>query len=182
MKKYILTLLATLMCTIGAFAQYTVTNNGTGEGYMGITYMGYYHSEDGVLFATFDDRYTSGSPRCETLVKFPQSKQQTAYTVPDGVYCIARGAFQGNQYLEEIRIPSTVYYIGDDAFRDCANLKKIVTYETTTSAKAAETMPKEGERREVARYDLQGLPVKADAKGIQIVVYDDYTTETVLNP
>ena len=75
-----------------------------------------------------------------------------------------------------------MYYIGDDAFRDCANLKKIVTYETTTSAKAAETMPKEGERREVARYDLQGLPVKADAKGIQIVVYDDYTTETVLNP
>lgn len=182
MKKTILTLLLTIVWALGASAQYTVTNNGTGEGYMGITFQGYYHSEDGVLFATFDDRYSSGSPRCETLVKFPQSKEMKSYTVPDGVYCIARGAFQGNQYLEEIRLPSTVYYVGDDAFRDCANLKRIVTYEATTHAKPAEMAPGEGERREVARYDLQGLPVKAGARGIQIVVYNDYTTETVINP
>lgn len=35
--------------------------------------------------------------------------------------------------------------------------------------------------REVARYNLQGLPVTADEKGVQIVVYSNYTTRTVIN-
>ncbi len=37
-----------------------------------------------------------------------------------------------------------------------------------------------GEVREVARYNLQGLPVRAAEKGLQIVVYSNYTTKTIL--
>lgn len=33
---------------------------------------------------------------------------------------------------------------------------------------------------EVARYNLQGVPVDKDEKGIQIVVYSNYTTRTVI--
>jgi len=33
---------------------------------------------------------------------------------------------------------------------------------------------------EVARFNLQGLPVDKDEKGIQIVVYSNYTTRTVI--
>jgi len=33
---------------------------------------------------------------------------------------------------------------------------------------------------EVARYNLQGLPVNAFEKGIQIIVYSNYTTKTVI--
>ena len=33
---------------------------------------------------------------------------------------------------------------------------------------------------EVARYNLQGLPVDEHEKGIQIVVYSNYTTKTVI--
>ncbi len=33
---------------------------------------------------------------------------------------------------------------------------------------------------EVARYNLQGLPVSENEKGIQIVVYSNYTTRTVI--
>ena len=33
---------------------------------------------------------------------------------------------------------------------------------------------------EVARYNLQGMPVDKDEKGIQIVVYSNYTTRTVI--
>lgn len=33
---------------------------------------------------------------------------------------------------------------------------------------------------EVARYNLQGLPVSENEKGIQIVVYSNYTTKTVI--
>ena len=34
--------------------------------------------------------------------------------------------------------------------------------------------------REVARYNLQGMPVSKKTKGIQIVVYSNYTTQTVI--
>lgn len=33
---------------------------------------------------------------------------------------------------------------------------------------------------EVARYNLQGLPVNKDEKGVQIVVYSNYTTKTII--
>lgn len=34
--------------------------------------------------------------------------------------------------------------------------------------------------KEVARYNLQGLPVTENEKGVQIIVYSNYTTKTVL--
>lgn len=37
------------------------------------------------------------------------------------------------------------------------------------------------EDTEVARYNLQGLPVDENEKGIQIIVYSNYTTKTVIN-
>lgn len=33
---------------------------------------------------------------------------------------------------------------------------------------------------EVARYNLQGLPVSPDEKGVQVIVYSNYTTRTVI--
>ena len=38
----------------------------------------------------------------------------------------------------------------------------------------------EGEPYEVARYNLQGMPVKANEKGVQIIVFSNYTTKTVV--
>lgn len=38
----------------------------------------------------------------------------------------------------------------------------------------------EEEAREVARYNLQGIPVNKDERGIQIVVYSNYTTKTII--
>ena len=37
-----------------------------------------------------------------------------------------------------------------------------------------------GEIREVARYNLQGMPIGKNEKGIQIIVYSNYTTKTVI--
>ncbi len=36
------------------------------------------------------------------------------------------------------------------------------------------------EIKEVARYNLQGIPVNENTKGIQIIVYSNYTTKTVV--
>jgi hypothetical protein len=33
---------------------------------------------------------------------------------------------------------------------------------------------------EIARYNLQGLPVNESEKGIQIIVYSNYTTKTII--
>ncbi|MCR4853075.1 MAG: hypothetical protein K5893_05750 [Prevotella sp.] len=37
-----------------------------------------------------------------------------------------------------------------------------------------------GDAYEVARYNLQGMPVKETEKGIQIIVFSNYTTKTVI--
>lgn len=37
-----------------------------------------------------------------------------------------------------------------------------------------------GDVYEVARYNLQGLPIKENEKGVQIVVYSNYTTRTII--
>ena len=37
-----------------------------------------------------------------------------------------------------------------------------------------------GQIREVARYNLQGMPIGKNEKGIQIIVYSNYTTKTVI--
>lgn len=36
------------------------------------------------------------------------------------------------------------------------------------------------EVREVARYNLQGIPVRKTEKGVQIIVFSNYTTKTVV--
>ncbi len=36
------------------------------------------------------------------------------------------------------------------------------------------------EPTEIARYNLQGLPITGNEQGVQIIVYSDYTTKTIL--
>ena len=38
----------------------------------------------------------------------------------------------------------------------------------------------DGDIREVARYNLQGMPIGKHEKGVQIIVYSNYTTKTVI--
>ena len=38
----------------------------------------------------------------------------------------------------------------------------------------------DGEVKEVARYNLQGRPVKKNEKGIHVIVYSNYTTKTII--
>ena len=49
-----------------------------------------------------------------------------------------------------------------------------------TSVRGNTMTDKDGEVVEVARYNLQGIPVRPQEKGVQIVVYSNYTTRTVI--
>ena len=50
----------------------------------------------------------------------------------------------------------------------------------SSPAKIQSVQSEDGIPYEVARYNLQGIPVKATEKGVQIIVYSNYTTKTVV--
>jgi len=60
-----------------------------------------------------------------TLLRYPESRTDAHYTVPDGVEIIGDGAFFQNPYLTSITLPESVDYIGAAAFQYCENLQRI---------------------------------------------------------
>lgn len=93
-----------------------------------------------------------------------------------------------------------VYYNWDDCFKDLSKadykIDQMMAYEegdhfykvfiasstksSSGSAPIRQIEEDENEVYEVARYNLQGLPVNKYEKGIQIVVYSNYTTKTII--
>lgn len=103
-----------------------------------------YTSVDGILF----------SKDGTVLVAYPQGKNDTSYSIPESVTCIASDAFGGSRLtsvtipesvtsirlgaffgcdgLTSITIPKSVVGIGDLALADCANLSNIYADEENT--------------------------------------------------
>ena len=79
-----------------------------------------------------------------------------------------------------IEIPSSIRKIGTNAISVSDNIS--VTYQvftsSTTSAKSSTML--ESNKVEKGRYNLQGLPISENEKGIQIIVYSNYTTKTII--
>ena len=175
MKKLIVISLFIVLGTT-VYAQKGITD----RGYI-YEYSSHYnfYCEDGVLFSKYTG--TSSIGEGSTLVKYPQSKQSTSYTIPNWVVIIAKGAFQGNKYIKTLRIPSTVEYIGDNAFDGCEQLTAIEMYQSTSSVRAVETDDSPSEAREVGRYNIQGVKVQEDEEGkVQIILYSDGTAKKVM--
>lgn len=173
-KLFVLFLFIVLGTTV--YAQRSVTDKGYISNY---TSSYKFYCEEGVLFTKHPDVGAySGDGR--TLVKYPQSKQSTSYTIPDWVRVIAKGAFQGNKYIKTIRIPSTVEYIGDNAFEGCDQLTSIEIYQSTNSVRAVDADDSPSEAREVGRYNIQGVKIQEGEDGkIQIILYSDGTAKKV---
>ncbi len=151
-------------------------DNTTDRGYIYGNTFNFLETIDGVLFIRYK---TSSNNYLKTLVKFPQNKNLTTYTVPDKVQIIARGAFQGNKNIQTIRIPSSVIYIGDNAFDGCENLKTIEVYSSDSAIQAVE-MDENTEKKEIGRYNINGVKVEEKDGGIQIILYSDGSAEKVL--
>ena len=66
------------------------------------------------------------------LLKYAPGKQETSFTVPDGVESIWHSAFDGCYALTNIKIPDSVNMIGSLAFQSCINLESIVIPEGVT--------------------------------------------------
>ncbi len=72
----------------------------------------YYTSVNGVL-------YTKDMKK---LLVYPIMKENTVYTIPEGVERVGKCAFYKNETLTELNIPSTLKEIGDMAFFKCKNI------------------------------------------------------------
>ena len=155
---------------ISAYAQHA--DAVSDKGYLEATHSVF--SDDGVLF-------TNKKGYLLTLVKYPQNKSSNSYTIPEGVYCIAKGAFQGNKTIRTIRIPSSVRFIGDNAFADCDQLESIEIYTSASAVRAVENDEPHSQAREVGRYNIQGVKIEEGEDGqVQIILYSDGTSKKVI--
>ena len=178
--KQIITILLALMMGATAQAQVIEQVDKFPSGYINGVFMGEakYKTIDGVLYAVGYE-----GTRDWILVRYPAGSRNETYTVHSYCRRIARGAFEGAAYLKSIYLPSTVSYIGDDAFAGCTSLQGIYFGEgdePPTSTRNIETDSHQTDAEEVARYDLSGRPCPPNSKGVQIVVYSDYSTKTVI--
>ena len=145
------------------------------SGYINGTYMNKYKTIDGVLYAVGYE-----GTKDWILVRYPAGCRNTTYTVHQNCRRIARGAFEGAAYLREIYLPETVSFIGEDAFVGCTSLQGIYYGENTPSAVRNVNDDNGIDADEVARYDLSGRPCSPSDKGIQIIVYSDFTAKTII--
>lgn len=173
-----LLLLLVLSTSLRGNAQEIETIEKFASGYINGTYMNKFKSIDGVLYAVGYE-----GTKDWILVRYPAGSRNTIYHVHSNCRRIARGAFEGASYLQEIYLPETVSFIGEDAFTGCISLQGIY-YEGNDVSAVRSTNPNsrgmDGEVEEVARYNLSGYPCKPYDKGVQIVVYSDFTTKTII--
>ena len=174
MRK-VLFLLVALMMSAAVKAQEIEKVDKFTSGYINGTYMNKYKTIDGVLYAVGYE-----GTKDWILVRYPAGCRNTTYTVHQNCRRIARGAFEGAAYLREIYLPETVSFIGEDAFAGCTSLQGIYYGENTPSAVRNVNDDNGIDADEVARYDLSGRPCSPSDKGIQIIVYSDFTAKTII--
>ncbi len=75
-----------------------------------------FSSIDGVLY----------SKNCETLVYYPEGKDNKTYTIDNRTLNINDRAFYNNKFLEEINLSNTKS-IGKEAFKDCKSLNNVIS-------------------------------------------------------
>ena len=177
MKQTISILLALAM-SAGLHAQEIEKIDKFASGYINGNYMNKYKTIDGVLYAVGYE-----GTKDWILVRYPAGSRNITYSVHPNCRRIARGAFEGAAYLREIYLPETVSYIGEDAFAGCTSLQGIYYGEGTPSAvRGIEANGSSNDdAEEVARYNLSGHPCSPNEKGVQIIVYSDFSTRTVIS-
>lgn len=174
MRKVLFLLLALLMST-AAKAQEIEKIDKFASGYINGTYVNKYKTIDGVLYAVGYE-----GTKDWILVRYPAGSRNISYTVHPNCHRIARGAFEGAAYLRSVYLPETVSFIGEDAFAGCTSLQGVYFGESDPIGARSVESASDGDAKEVARYDLAGRPCSPSDKGVQIIVYDDFTARTII--
>lgn len=161
MQKYLLTFVMSLTISLG-FAQANLeTDSAFPTGYIKATSPYYYGTQDGVLYV-----FSGRDPFI--LVRYPEADTRQSFTIPNTVSRISRGAFKGCKNLEELIIPTSVFYIGDNAFDDSA----ITSFVVSGNDFGAVNAPVRESSGQNQYYDLSGKAISQPEEGISIVVSD----------
>ena len=75
----------------------------------------YYRVQDGALYSDGD-----------ALLMYAIARNDTEFTIPEGISFISPGAFSGAKNLQKITIASTVETISRSTFYRCENLKEVL--------------------------------------------------------
>ena len=84
------------------------------------------------------------------------------------------------QYGFQLEYYNTVYVNGSsDNYMKYSAIMFCSPYSPSSVQQIPSDIDHDGDVREVARYNLQGMPIGKNEKGIQIIVYSNYTTRTI---
>lgn len=140
-------------------------------GYIKGAYPYYFGSVDGVLYV-----FLGANPGF--LVKYPSNDPRESFTIPNTVSRIGKGAFKGCHNLREIVIPSSVYYIGDDAFDDT----EIERFVVSGNDVSTHNIPVSPESPGIdGFYDMSGRVLDCPPSGVGIRVEEGIATKILAN-
>ncbi|MFG6427982.1 hypothetical protein EEL33_10575 [Muribaculaceae bacterium Isolate-037 (Harlan)] len=169
MKRSILLFIISIFaCAVYAQANIEMTSNYP-TGYIKSDQPYYLGSSDGVLFI-----YSGSQPL--VLVKYPSCATREEYTIPESVTRISRSAFQGCKGLKTLIIPTSVVYIGDNAF-DNAEIQSFIV---AGNDHASNFLPSAYSSEAIGYYDLSGRKTSTPVSGINIKVSEDGVSKVLV--
>lgn len=171
MKKFFLYLAMFLCCAIGYAQDNIEKTDSYPTGYIKAAYPYYYDTIDGVLYV-----FSGSSPHI--LVRFPVDDSRQTYTIPKYVTRIARGAFRGCKNLKELIIPTTVMYIGEDAFDDSGITSFTVSDKQSGAVSPSPDASKGTEG--IQYFDLSGKALANPTPGVNILVNNGSATKVLV--
>lgn len=118
----------------------------------------------------YDNVYLSGA--IPSTMKKVYNAGDDKTTIGDVINMLVKEGFVVEQMAVSGGGSSTSY------FQECVLLSRNSS-NTPSAIQRVQTSP-DNEVTEVARYNLQGIPVSKSEKGVQIVVYSNYTTKTII--
>lgn len=161
-----------LLTLLSAFSIYAQTNLENGDkfptGYTKATNPYSFGSKDGVLYV-----FLSNNPYI--LVKYPSKDTRESFTIPNTVTRIARGAFKGCINLREIIIPSSVIYIGDNAFDD-TELESL----RVSGNDLGLNFPSTDKSEDNKYFSISGIPISNPSKGINIILNNGVSKKVLI--
>ncbi len=113
-----------------------------------------FFSHEGVLY----------SKKNNSLVLYPQNKRSEIYIIKQGISSIGPSAFQGNQYIREIIMPTGVKDIGNAAFSFCVRLQVV---------SIPDTVQKIGQSAFAACHSLWDISLPEGLQVIEFSVFID---------
>lgn len=139
-------------------------------------------SIDGVLYFIYDNIPVA-------LVRYPAMKSDEEFEIPSTVRRICNNAFQGTKFLKTLKMHNVVtegafvcMTIGENAFNDSSIENFVVIENDMANDVSIQTAKIDSMgQTDIARYDLNGIKVDENTEGLQIVVYDDNTSQIIFN-